>query len=113
MKMSWRDIIKAFPEVVHDKEGEAFRFVGRQGNLGKYTNGEKEVLLDEKNAKMLAPSEGLTMRNNTTIQIDDDEAGTSLAEYKEGMAVAVTTANSPALFNRSNRGRKKKREEWA
>ena len=109
--MSWRDIIKAFPKVVHDKEGEAFHFVGRQGNLGKYSNGEREVLLDEKNAKILAPSEGLTMRDNTTVQIDDDEAGTSLAEYKEGMAGAVTTSSSPALFNTTYGQRKKKKED--
>ena len=111
--MSWRDIIQAFPEVVHDKEGEAFRFVGRQGNLGKYTNGEKEVLLDEKNAKTLAPSKGFSVKDNTKVISNDDEAGTSFEESVEAMAVAVTTANSPALFNRSNRGRKKKREEWA
>jgi len=111
--MSWRDIIKAFPEVIHDKEGEAYHFVGKEGNLGKYSNGEEEILFNEKRAKAFAPSEGLTMGDNTRLQIEDDKAGTSLAEYKEGMAVAVNTADSPALFNRSNRGRKKKREEWA
>jgi hypothetical protein len=109
--MSWRDIIKAFPEVVHDKEGEAFRFVGRQGNLGKYSNGEKEVLLDEKNAKTLAPSKGFSVKDNTKVISNDDEAGTSFVESVEAMAVAVTTADSPALFGTTYSQRKKEKED--
>lgn len=109
--MSWRDIIKAFPDVIHDKNGEAFHFVGRQGNLGKYSNGEKEVLFDEKKAKLNAPSKGLTMDDDVKFQIEDDTKGTSFQEFKEAMAVAVTTTSSPALFNTTYGQRKKKKED--
>jgi len=81
--MKWQDIIKTFPKVVHDSNGEAFRLVRMEGNKGIYSNGEREVGLDKLNAKVLAPSKGLTIRDNTKIQIEDDEAGTSLAEYTE------------------------------
>ena len=109
--MSWRDIIKAFPDVVHDKEGEAFRFVGRQGDKGKYSNGEKEVLLDEKHAKTLAPSEGFSVKDNTKYIIDDNTKGTSLEHSVEAMAVAVTTTTAPSMFNNEVVNPKKKKED--
>jgi len=113
--MSWRDIIKAFPDVIHDKNGEAFHFVGRQGNLGKYSNGEKEILFDEKKAKLNAPSKGLTMADDVKFQIEDNTKGTSFQEFKEAMASAVMynggKGDHSALFNSTSGQRKKKKED--
>ena len=109
--MSWRDIIKAFPDVIHDKNGEAYHFVGKEGNLGKYSNGEEEILFNQKRAKAFAPSKGLTMDDDVKFQIEDDTKGTSFQEFKEAMAVAVTTTSSPALFNTTYGQRKKKKED--
>ena len=114
IRMSWRDIIKAFPDVIHDKNGEAFHFVGRQGNLGKYSNGEKEILFDEKKAKLNAPSKGLTMANDVKFQIEDDTKGTSFQEF-EAMNSAVMynggKGDHSALFNSTSGQRKKEDEE--
>ena len=109
--MSWRDIIKAFPDVIHDKNGEAFHFVGRQGNLGKYSNGMSVKLFDKKLAQSKAPSKGLTMDDDVKFQIEDATKGTSFQEFKNAMAGAVTTTSSPALFNTTYGQRKKKKED--
>jgi len=109
--MSWRDIVKAFPDVIHDKNGEAYHFVGKEGNLGKYSNGETEILFDGKEAKLNAPSKGLTMDDKVRFQLDDDVKGTSLQNFKEAMDGAVTTTSSPALFNTTYNQRKKKKED--
>ena len=100
--MTWFNIIKTWPPIVHDEE-RVYKFKKMTGFSGKisavYESKEDSIRLTKDQAQQLVPSKGLgNVYGEPNVQVDDDEKGTSYQEFKNA-AEGTINSNTTGMYN--------------